>query len=99
MHDEKANDPQLKGLEVNIGTYNEDEKTFTPSDSTGDEHKIEFTRDVTKGSMSTDIVNQKGLVLPETGGIGTTIFYVVGGLLIAAALVLLITKKRMTKEG
>ena len=46
-----------------------------------------------------DIVNQKGSVLPSTGGIGTTIFYIVGGLLIVAAGVLLITKKRMSRES
>ena len=34
-------------------------------------------------------------LLPGTGGIGTTIFYVVGGGLMVAAAILLITKKRM----
>ena len=42
-----------------------------------------------------DVVNKSGAVLPETGGMGTTIFYIVGGLLAVAAVVLLITKKRM----
>ena len=41
------------------------------------------------------IENKRGTVLPGTGGIGTTIFYVVGGGLMVAAAVLLITKKRM----
>ena len=45
------------------------------------------------------VVNQKGAVLPETGGIGTTIFYVVGGLMVMAAALLLITKKRMGTEA
>ena len=42
------------------------------------------------------IENSKGTTLPSTGGIGTTIFYVVGGTLVAGAVVLLITKKRMS---
>lgn len=42
------------------------------------------------------IVNLTGAILPSTGGIGTTIFYVVGGILVAAAGILLITKKRMS---
>lgn len=42
------------------------------------------------------IENSKGAVLPSTGGIGTTIFYVVGGILVLGAGVLLITKKRMS---
>ena len=41
------------------------------------------------------ITNLAGDVLPATGGMGTTIFYVVGGTLVVAAAVLLITKKRM----
>ncbi len=43
-----------------------------------------------------EIVNQKGTLLPSTGGIGTTIFYVVGGILVVAAGILLVTKKRMS---
>lgn len=41
------------------------------------------------------VENNKGTTLPSTGGIGTTLFYVVGGSLVAGAVVLLITKKRM----
>lgn len=41
------------------------------------------------------IENKRGTILPGTGGIGTTIFYVVGGGLMVAAAILLITKKRM----
>ena len=41
------------------------------------------------------IVNNNGTTLPGTGGMGTTIFYVIGGGLMVAAGVLLITKKRM----
>lgn len=41
------------------------------------------------------VENKAGTELPSTGGIGTTIFYVVGGGLMVAAAILLITKKRM----
>lgn len=41
------------------------------------------------------VVNVKGTTLPTTGGIGTRLFYIVGGLLVAGSLVLLVTKKRM----
>ena len=37
-------------------------------------------------------------VLPSTGGMGTTVFYVVGGGLMAVAVVLLVTKKRMENK-
>lgn len=44
------------------------------------------------------IQNQKGTTLPTTGGMGTTLFYVIGGILVVGAGVLLITKKRMRAE-
>lgn len=39
--------------------------------------------------------NNKGTQLPSTGGIGTTILYIVGGILVVGAAVLLITRRRM----
>ena len=57
--------------------------------------KISFTPTVGDGSLSTDVENKSGATLPETGGMGTTMFYVVGGILVLAAVVLLVTKRRM----
>lgn len=48
------------------------------------------------GIITFDVKNQSGTLLPSTGGIGTTIFYVVGGILVVAAGILLVTKKRMS---
>ena len=45
------------------------------------------------------IENKSGAELPSTGGIGTTIFYVLGGVLVVCAGVLLITKRRMNKNA
>lgn len=45
------------------------------------------------------IENKSGAELPSTGGIGTTVFYVLGGLLVVCAGVLLITKRRMNKNA
>lgn len=47
------------------------------------------------GAVSATIENKKGSTLPSTGGIGTTIFYVVGSLMVGVAGVYLIAKKRM----
>lgn len=58
--------------------------------------ELTFTSNTTEGSLSADVVNKAGSTLPETGGMGTTIFYVLGGILVLAAVVLLVTKKRMS---
>ena len=44
------------------------------------------------------VVNQAGTELPSTGGMGTTIFYVLGAVLVVGAGVLLVTKKRMSQS-
>lgn len=54
---------------------------------------------VSDGKVEGSIINQKGSSLPSTGGIGTTMFYVGGGVLVAGAGVLLITKKRAKKDA
>ncbi len=55
-------------------------------------------KDVGASGLSTTIVNKQGTTLPSTGGIGTTLFYVIGGGLMVAAIVLLVTKKRMENK-
>lgn len=62
-----------------------------------------FTVEVKGGSATeagdvtfeTTIVNNAGAVLPGTGGIGTTIFYVLGSLLVVGCGIVLISRKRM----
>lgn len=54
--------------------------------------------DYSAGTLSGNIVNKAGSTLPSTGGIGTRIFYIIGGILMAAAAVVLITKARYKKE-
>lgn len=44
------------------------------------------------------VLNQTGTELPSTGGMGTTIFYVLGGVLMAGAFVMLVVRKRMRTE-
>lgn len=54
--------------------------------------------DVEQSSVSVQVANNKGSTLPSTGGFGTTLFYVIGGGLMAVAAVLLVTKKRMNNK-
>lgn len=53
-----------------------------------------FTADVTAGSLTTNIVNQAGVELPTTGGVGTTVFYLCGGMMALAAVLLQMGKSR-----
>ena len=50
------------------------------------------------GNGGVQITNQSGTELPSTGGMGTTIFYVLGSVLVLGAGVLLVVKKRMSAE-
>lgn len=52
--------------------------------------------DLSSLTATAKVKNSTGTTIPETGGIGTTIFYVAGGLLVLGAVILLITKKRMS---
>ena len=68
--------------------------------ATGDEctNVTAEVNDVEQSSVSVNVENNRGSTLPSTGGIGTTIFYVIGGGLMAVAAVLLVTKKRMNNK-
>ena len=52
--------------------------------------------DTAKLSVTAKVANNTGTLLPSTGGMGTTIFYVLGAVLVMGAVVLLVTKKRMS---
>ena len=51
--------------------------------------------DNTTATVSFNVVNHEGNTLPSTGGMGTKLFYLVGGLLAVGSGVILVTKKRM----
>lgn len=54
--------------------------------------------DFEAGTLTGEVINETGSILPETGGIGTTIFYALGAIMVIGAGVLLIAKKRMSNE-
>lgn len=73
-------------------TYNE----------TGDHYEAVSTKvgdaEAAVTGLKVSVENNAGTTLPSTGGMGTTVFYVVGGGLMAVAVVLLVTKKRMENK-
>ena len=91
------------GVKVNASEFESSTTTLTiykdtSGDITGTETttKQEFTFDVS--SAAVNVVNYTGTELPSTGGVGTTLFYVIGALLMVGAFILLVTKKRMNTE-
>lgn len=61
----------------------------------GDDGAINADADNPEGIGQVKVLNRSGSMLPGTGGIGTTIFYVVGSVLVVGAAVLFVTKKRL----
>ena len=86
---------------VSLKVTKEDKLTNVDLDATADVVD-DTTSDTTVTGLSAaqvvKIANQKGSLLPSTGGIGTTIFYVIGGILVLAAVVVLVSRRRMSAE-
>ncbi|SFF96967.1 isopeptide-forming domain-containing fimbrial protein [Streptococcus equinus] len=88
----------IKPIEFTINaTYDTDSADPQLTKLSGDVTSgvAKFDANEADGSLKADIVNRKGSLLPSTGGMGTTILYVIGSILVLVAAVLLITKKRM----
>ena len=60
----------------------------------GENGVVNGTTEAPQGVDEVKVLNQSGAELPSTGGIGTTIFYVLGGVLAVGAVALLIAKRR-----
>lgn len=69
--------------------------TWTATVNGNEETDVFDTKD---NMVKLTVENNKGSDLPITGGIGTTIFYVIGGLLVCGAVVMAITKKKLSVE-
>ena len=66
-------------------------RTLSGNKLTGE---VLFTPNTTEGTLETDVINYKGSELPSTGGMGTTILYVAGAVMILAAGAFLVMQKK-----
>ena len=87
-YDTDAADPKLKTLTVTPPTAG---FTVTTTAIAGDTTHI-----TTNGEITGKILNESGSTLPSTGGIGTTLFYVIGAILVLGAGIVLVTRRRMS---
>jgi len=95
-HETNAVDPALTSLNATITSGS---GSFTAATNNMTVVKLDGTdQSLTSGQIYSEIVNRTGSTLPETGGVGTTIFYIIGAILVVGAGVLLITKKRMDNK-
>lgn len=79
--DKSEDNPSLTALKISV--QNGPDATATESNG-----------NVTMGIVSTVVENVAGAQLPLTGGIGTTVFYIAGSVLVLTAAVLSVTRKR-----
>ena len=68
--------------------------TFSGNITSGNVGEMAFTANKDSGILSTKVVNKPGSSLPETGGMGTTILYVAGAVMILAAGAFLVMQKK-----
>lgn len=84
----------IKGVDL-------DEYTLVETAAPAGYNKLKDPVDVTvlnTNALTVEVSNATGTELPSTGGMGTTIFYVVGAILVISAAVMLVTRKRMSNR-
>jgi LPXTG-motif cell wall-anchored protein len=74
--------------------YYDSEGNLTSVDKKHTENTVTFD----EAAVAKNVINYTGTELPSTGGMGTTLFYIAGGLMVLVAVILLIAKKRMKSE-
>lgn len=102
----EAGKTTVKGLDADTTYYLEETKQPDGYNKLADRVEVAIGDKNVKSTMTGNtwaqgdggiqITNKTGAELPSTGGIGTTVFYIVGGVLLVGAGVLLVVRKRMS---
>ncbi len=85
-------------IEITITQVSDDGESWTVTTSSGSTSgSVDSSGTITWPTLTVE--NNSGDELPSTGGMGTTIFYIIGGILVVGAVVLLITRRRMNNRA
>lgn len=95
---------KIKGFDANTNYYLEETKAPDGYNKLAERVKIAVKEANLEASVSNDtwqsggvhIVNKTGSLIPSTGGMGTTIFYIIGGVLVAAAGIFFVIRRRVS---
>lgn len=90
---DKENGVNVRGLKP--GTYYLEETTTPAGYNTLTAREAVVISEGATAAVEISIKNQKGVELPTTGGTGTTIFYIIGSILVIGAGIVLVAKRRM----
>ena len=83
-------------VQVDSNSDKDDEGTTKPAETITTSLSLHNEGDIEDGRPEYGVVNKTGTELPSTGGIGTTIFYVIGSILVVGAGLVLVAKRRMS---
>jgi fimbrial isopeptide formation D2 family protein/LPXTG-motif cell wall-anchored protein len=87
-----------KNTDGSLSTWSAKVDNTTVTDQNADSSLKTYLNDSAK-TLTIGVENSTGSLLPSTGGMGTTIFFVAGGILVVGAMILLIARWRMKMEG
>lgn len=95
---------EIKGFDANTNYYLEETKAPDGYNKLAERVEIPVKEENLEASVSNDtwqsggvhIVNKTGSLIPSTGGMGTTIFYIIGGVLVAAAGIFFVIRRRVS---
>ncbi|MCE6985700.1 isopeptide-forming domain-containing fimbrial protein [Streptococcus suis] len=85
----------IKPLEFTITAEYTIESAMPTLNKLSGNEELKFTSNLQDGSLSTNVINKKGSLLPSTGSVETKMLYLIGALFAISLAVLLVTKKRV----
>ena len=90
-HEEESEDPKLLTLKAGAPFTEENAEAGTVTRKGGS------TYERPSGEIYGEVINKKGAQLPETGGTGTAMFYIIGSILMFGAGTVMASKRRMVR--